>query len=493
MIDFERVEDALRMLKKQESLALEDVLGVYLDLCEALVSGGRTIDSLPIVQTDKLLKNLSRSGRTFLNIIRKHGDEIQTVDIDGRIRKQKEKLSESIERISEQEERLRTSMEGMDAIIEEAQKKRQAYETRLQIEKEKRSQLGALEEQCRQLSEEVDRISSVSLEPLQKEKQRLEAQKKHLEQQTEEKRAELEQQKAELRLREDELQAEIRELTEERDAQKRRCDQERAELTVRLNQKKSELTEHEAVIAGLNEEIQARADAIHERQEKKLEMEGTVAFLKEEQNKLNGNVVILQNEIDRLSEHLKNNDATKLVEERDRLRQEKLEADTRFAQEQSIIHEQRAALQEKTNELQAVRDRFEKEKSSLMDQNIQTESRIRVLKEAIDKYSGDKLQMEKDLRAAEGMHDSLEQWFESLEVQKYRDRLKLIEEKIYLFKEVQAALFAETGAFGLNQGMTHKEANEKREELRQQMETLETMTENYRKRYNMICGLFSDK
>ena len=101
--------------------------------------------------------------------------------------------------------------------------------------------------------------------------------------------------------------------------------------------------------------------------------------------------------------------------------------------------------------------------------------------------------MEKDLKAAEGMHDSLEQWFESLEVQKYRDRLKLIEEKIYLFKEVQAALFAETGAFGLNQGMTHKEANEKREELRQQMETLETMAENYRKRYNMICGLFSDK
>ena len=42
-------------------------------------------------------------------------------------------------------------------------------------------------------------------------------------------------------------------------------------------------------------------------------------------------------------------------------------------------------------------------------------------------------------------------------------------------------------------GMTHKEANEKREELRQQMETLETMAENYRKRYNMICGLFSDK
>ena len=56
MIDFERVEDALRMLKKQESLALEDVLGVYLDLCEALEAGGRTIDSLPIVQTDKLKK-----------------------------------------------------------------------------------------------------------------------------------------------------------------------------------------------------------------------------------------------------------------------------------------------------------------------------------------------------------------------------------------------------------------------------------------------------
>lgn len=50
----------------------------------------------------------------------------------------------------------------------------------------------------------------------------------------------------------------------------------------------------------------------------------------------------------------------------------------------------------------------------------------------------------------------------------------------------------ETGTLGLSQGMTHQEANDKRKELREQMEVLEKLTEDYRKRYNMICGLFSD-
>ena len=70
--------------------------------------------------------------------------------------------------------------------------------------------------------------------------------------------------------------------------------------------------------------------------------------------------------------------------------------------------------------------------------------------------------MEKTLKETEEIHSHLEQWFESLEVQKYSDRLKLVEERICIFKEVQAALFGETVSLGLNQRMTHKEANEKR-------------------------------
>ena len=162
---------------------------------------------------------------------------------------------------------------------------------------------------------------------------------------------------------EEKLQAQLQVLIAERDAQKERCEQKRAELSMGLEQKEAELAAWEDMIEGMNTEIQSRADTIHQRQEKKQEMEGTVAFLKEEQNKLNGNVVMLQNEIDRLSEHLKNNDAGKLIEERDRLRQEKLQADTLFAQEESKMNEQRIELQEKANELQARRDRFEKEKA----------------------------------------------------------------------------------------------------------------------------------
>ena len=128
MNDFARVEDTLEMLKKQKELTLEDVLGLYLDLCEDIEANGQEIDNLKIEKTENLLKNLSRSGRIFLNIIRKHSEEIGQIDTYGRIRKQEEKLSESIARISDQEEKLQASIAQLSGIIDEEQKKRQSYE-----------------------------------------------------------------------------------------------------------------------------------------------------------------------------------------------------------------------------------------------------------------------------------------------------------------------------------------------------------------------------
>ena len=65
MNDFARVEDTLEMLKKQKDPTLEDVLGLYLDLCEDIEANGQEIDNLKIEKTENLLKNLSRSGRIF--------------------------------------------------------------------------------------------------------------------------------------------------------------------------------------------------------------------------------------------------------------------------------------------------------------------------------------------------------------------------------------------------------------------------------------------
>lgn len=71
MSDFDRIEDSLEILKKQEQVFLEEALGIYLDLCQDIKEGGQAIDSLSIGDTGKFLTNLSRSGRIFLNIIRK--------------------------------------------------------------------------------------------------------------------------------------------------------------------------------------------------------------------------------------------------------------------------------------------------------------------------------------------------------------------------------------------------------------------------------------
>jgi len=65
MIEFGRSKDTLKALAAKENVALEDILGVFIDLCEDVKSSGCSVDSLDVEEQDKLLTNLSRSGRLF--------------------------------------------------------------------------------------------------------------------------------------------------------------------------------------------------------------------------------------------------------------------------------------------------------------------------------------------------------------------------------------------------------------------------------------------
>lgn len=470
MMSFERMEDTLLILKKQESVTLEDALGLFLDLCEDIKGSGQTIESLDISESDRLLTNLSRSGRIFLRIMKKKAEDIRGIDISARIQKQEEQIALQIDQLRVKEKELEEYREQLEQAILDMEKKKQQYQGQQLEADEKRKQLDKLTQECQNMRTEIDSIEQLSLGSLEQKKRELEKQKSDLERR--------------LGGKEKELKILLTELQE--------VEQTCLAKQNLMVQKEMELQKLHREEKTLEDSIVAKADAINQAKESLQEKQETAAVLREQQSRLNGDVVMIQNEIDRLKEHLTNSDAAKLQTERSRLLQEKLQVDEKMEQERLALETVRKTLVDSRDEMQLQRDRFEKERSILLDQTLQMKERLRALEEQIQAGKTEKNQLEQRLSDAEEQYRHLKEWFESLEIKRYTERLNHAEQKIRIFQEVQRELFYETEELGLLQGMTNQEANKKREELRRQMEEIEDKVEDYRRKYNIICGLFSD-
>lgn len=106
MNDFERSKDTLEALQIKSKVSLEDVLGVFLDVCEDVKEQGCSVDGLDVEDTNRLLTNLSRSGRIFLKIMKKKSDFFDTEDAAERIKRQEEQIFLQTEEINKQSDVL---------------------------------------------------------------------------------------------------------------------------------------------------------------------------------------------------------------------------------------------------------------------------------------------------------------------------------------------------------------------------------------------------
>ncbi len=463
MIEFGRSIDSLESLQSKSDVTLEDILGVFVDLCEDVKGQGVSVDGLEVRDSERLLANLSRSGRIFLKIIKKNTSHINGFDAVERIKRQEEQILNETKEIDEKAQTLSSVKAQLDDKILICEDKKLKYNQRMTEINEKKKYYDKLASECECLESLIDEIDNMSIAPLEIEIEDL-------------KESYRQKQKAVEQLETSKCLAQDRynELTNIYEKNKTK--------TIQLTKDVMVLDEN---IAGQNQSIEKLEE------EKKLKTEEEHE-LRMKRSQLDQEVVKIQNDIAQLNEQLANSDYDELCKEKQYLLEEKTKTDKETARVKAEIELNLASLQESKDRQTAEREQLEKQKSYLTDTIRDLEHQIEVLGESNSNDEKEKEQLIKTLNDVERKNQQLRQWFESLKVSDYDERLKTALQKMTIFEEAQKALFDEIGSVGLAQTISMQEANEKKEELRREFNEIEDSLKQYQEKYKKICELLSD-
>ena len=245
-------------------------------------------------------------------------------------------------------------------------------------------------------------------------------------------------------------------------------------------------------VKALEENIASQNQSIDKLEEEKKAKIEEKHELRIKRSQLDQDVVKVQNDIAQLNEQLVNSDYDALCKEKNFLLEEKTKKDKETARVKAEKETILASLQESKDKHTAEREQLEKQKSYLTDTIRDLEHQIEVLKESNSNDEKEKEQLIKTLNDVERKNQQLKQWFDSLKINDYDERLKTALQKMAIFEETQKALFDEIGSVGLAQTISMQEANEKKEELRRQFNEIEDSLKQYQEKYRKICELLSD-
>ena len=463
MIEFERSIDSLESLQSKSNVTLEDILGVFVDLCEDIKGQGCSVDELEIQDSDQLLANLSRSGRIFLKIIKKNTSNINGFDSVERIKRQEEQILNETKEIDEKFETLSSAKAQLDDKILICEGKKIKYNQRMTEINEKKKYYEKLASECECMETLIDEMDNISIGPLEIEIQDLK----------------------------DSYQQKQKDV-EELETSKRLIQNRYNELINIYENNKLKNTQLAKDVKALEENIASQNQSIDKLEEEKKAKIEEKHELRIKRSQLDQDVVKVQNDIAQLNEQLVNSDYDALCKEKNYLLEEKTKKDKETARVKAEKETILASLQESKDKHTAEREQLEKQKSYLTDTIRDLEHQIEVLKESNSNDEKEKEQLIKTLNDVERKNQQLKQWFDSLKINDYDERLKTALQKMAIFEETQKALFDEIGSVGLAQTISMQEANEKKEELRRQFNEIEDSLKQYQEKYRKICELLSD-
>ena len=463
MIEFERSIDSLESLQSKSNVTLEDILGVFIDLCEDIKGQGCSVDELEIQDSDQLLANLSRSGRIFLKIIKKNTNNINGFDAVERIKRQEEQILNETKEIDEKFKTLSSAKAQLDDKILICEGKKIKYNQRMTEINEKKKYYEKLASECECMETLIDEMDNISIGPLEIEIQDLK----------------------------DSYQQKQKDV-EELETSKRLIQNRYNELINIYENDKLKKTQLAKDVKALEENIASQNQSIDKLEEEKKAKIEEKHELRIKRSQLDQDVVKVQNDIAQLNEQLVNSDYDELCKEKNYLLEEKTKKDKETARVKAEKETILASLQESKDKHTAEREQLEKQKSYLTDTIRDLEHQIEVLKESNSNDEKEKEQLIKTLNDVERKNQQLKQWFDSLKINDYDERLKTALQKMAIFEETQKALFDEIGSVGLAQTISMQEANEKKEELRRQFNEIEDSLKQYQEKYRKICELLSD-
>jgi hypothetical protein len=379
-------------------------------------------------------------------------------------------IQEQTQLLEDKISQMKAQQEALAEKIRLQEEKQEEYQQILEKNGEKQTYLVKLSSDCEQLEQEIEEQKKLVLEPL------LARQKELKESQQQQKAQILE---AKEKVKEQEKQAvPLQETLKKQQEKQKEAQEAQQALTSQIEE--------------TNRVISDRADAVNQLKEQYEEKQETVLVLRKKQNELNGDVVMLQNEIDRLKDHLNNEDIENLKREQQSLMMEKIQYDEQMETLRSSVEEEQKELKEKRDALQAQRDAYEKEKSLLTDECTRHRNRIQELQDLIQKGENQKKESTAKAASLEEECRQMRLWFESLDAEAAKKRLSLLEKKLQVYQKVQKELFYESDTLDIHYSVSSQEANEKREELRSRLKELEQLFETYKNIYNRVCDLLKN-
>ena len=294
MIEFERSIDSLESLQSKSNVTLEDILGVFVDLCEDIKGQGCSVDELEIQDSDQLLANLSRSGRIFLKIIKKNTSNINGFDAVERIKRQEEQILNETKEIDEKFKTLSSAKAQLDDKILICEGKKIKYNQRMTEINEKKKYYEKLASECECMETLIDEMDNISIGPLEIEIQDLK----------------------------DSYQQKQKDV-EELETSKRLIQNRYNELINIYENDKLKKTQLAKDVKALEENIASQNQSIDKLEEEKKAKIEEKHELRIKRSQLDQDVVKVQNDIAQLNEQLVNSDYDALCKEKNYLLEEK--------------------------------------------------------------------------------------------------------------------------------------------------------------------------
>ncbi len=355
---YERTRDKLRALEK-ESPAIEDFLGVLLDLRDDIQDDGVYLEDLEIRDGAALVQRLRSAGLLLMDIAAKNREKIAEADKHGRLAERLHALETIESDLDKQAESIKAREEQLQKRQTDAKERRgQLGRRRAELET-KEKEIEALRRDMERLDRECGEIERVSLEKLKQEKSQAEDRRTSLEQTLAEARGQLEAIEESCRNAREQQAA----LKQKIQNEKRSCD----DLSRSLQADRDQL-------AGAQKEKEAL-------ERRRLEHRSAYEQLHKEQEMLSAEVKHWQEEVTRLRAVIAQTDPEKLKEETSRLQREKNEREQALRRteeayktaktEAAAAEQRRAAAEQELKKAEEKRSEEEEKNKTLSEKRRQ--------------------------------------------------------------------------------------------------------------------------
>lgn len=437
---FDRARESIEALEASGAVTIMDALNIFYDLCEDIRdSEASTVDKLPPGDPDRMVGRLCWAGRTLLRISKSNPEAVAGTDNAKRLEKICCELESQDNILARTQQKVKVLLEKQSVLDE----KKQALDEALKQERR-------LSQDCRCMEGEIAEYETL-------------------------KAPDLKQRHGQLVQRLDECRADAAQFRQQLETLQ-------ASLTTALSEK-AELSEDVT-------DVQKRMTVATEQSRK----------LKRDYADLNVRLQSMDEEHRQLVESIRS-----LEERLDGTTLEGLKAE--LAARQAAVSDQEMACRQLEAEIRLKEDALYRLKQDWSGKNKYTqelaweeeneqkkaEAELKGLQKRIEEARRRKQSLIEEKEQLAGALTELEEWFESLEVKNYKDRMDACVERIRVLKAARDGLFEELSVIlAFSTDNVRENLTKYQKYFRDAMDDIEKSLEKYQACYRRVIGIFDD-